>query len=313
MIIDTEDFDSTFALLSGLYGVTRLSQQGEQAGIRLVRHAVGPLSMDHLSLGVDFDAEVRPMGTLVFGRVDAGSLGFRSGRAERWYAPGDVYLAGQPWQRRTVMARGGEHEQVVIDADFISQVTDRAPGSEARLVQFTGYEPVSPQAADMWKATFDYVRHTVLAGLATADCPLLAGNVARLIAATALTVFPNDTLTSPVREDKDDGGSPAALRRAVAFIDEHAHQDIAAADIAAAAGVTIRSVQLAFRRHLDSTPMEYLRRVRLDHAHRQLVDASPERESVTSVAYRWGFSSPSRFAADYRKAYGVLPSRSLHS
>jgi hypothetical protein len=43
------------------------------------------------------------------------------------------------------------------------------------------------------------------------------------------------------------------MRRAVAFIDEHAHEDIAAADIAAAAGVTIRSVQLAFRRHLDST------------------------------------------------------------
>ena len=37
------------------------------------------------------------------------------------------------------------------------------------------------------------------------------------------------------------------------FIDEHAHQDITAADIAGAARVTIRTIQLAFRRHLDTT------------------------------------------------------------
>ncbi len=59
------------------------------------------------------------------------------------------------------------------------------------------------------------------------------------------------------------------------FIDEHAHQDISTADIAAAAHVTIRAVQLAFRRHLDTTPLEYLRRVRLDRAHQELMAGHP--------------------------------------
>lgn len=311
MIIEIKDPAPAFVLLCRQRGVTRIGYEGEQGDIRAVRRAVGSVSMDRLSLGMDLNAEVRPMGTLVFGRVNAGSLGLRRGGAERWYGPGDVYLAGQPWQRRTVMARGGEHEQMVIDSAFISQVASQVPASEGRPVRFAGYEPVSPQAAALWKSTCDYARHTILASPGTADCPLLAGNAAQLIAATALAVFPNDALTNPVREGQHDS-SPATLRRAVAFIDEHAHEDIAAADIAAAACVTIRSVQLAFRRHLDSTPMEYLRRVRLDHAHRQLVDADPEHESVTAVAYRWGFSSPSRFAAAYRKAYGVPPSRSLH-
>lgn len=101
------------------------------------------------------------------------------------------------------------------------------------------------------------------------------------------------------------------MRRAIAFIDEHAHDDITGAQIAAAAGVTVRSVQLAFRRHLDITPLGYLRRVRLHHAHRQLATADPQHESVTAVAYRWGFANPSRFAACYRQAYGVLPSHTL--
>lgn len=103
-----------------------------------------------------------------------------------------------------------------------------------------------------------------------------------------------------------------ALRRTIAFIDENAHTGITTADIAGAAFVTIRAVQLAFRRHMDTTPMSYLRRVRIDHAHRDLLAADPGHKSVTAIAYRWGFSSPSRFAAAYRQAYGVTPAQTLH-
>ncbi len=60
------------------------------------------------------------------------------------------------------------------------------------------------------------------------------------------------------------------------------------------------------------TPTAYLRRVRLDHAHRELVGAADgDGLTVTEVAYRWGFSSPSRFAERYRAAFGVAPSQTL--
>jgi AraC-like DNA-binding protein/anti-anti-sigma regulatory factor len=124
--------------------------------------------------------------------------------------------------------------------------------------------------------------------------------------------FPDNAPADPVVKDRLDSSS-ATLRRAVAFIDEHADRHLTVADIAAASYVTIRAVQLAFRRHLGMTPMEYLRRVRLDRAHQDLVAADPARESVTAVAYRWGFASASRFTAYYRGAYGVLPSRTLRS
>ena len=124
-----------------------------------------------------------------------------------------------------------------------------------------------------------------------------------------LVTFPNTTSADPTIEDRHDA-HPTTLRRALAFIDENAHTDVTVADIADAAHVTVRAVQLAFRRHLDTTPMEYLRRVRLEHAHNELKDADPT-TTVTSVAYRWGFPSSSRFAAHYRQLYGVSPRTTL--
>ena len=82
-------------------------------------------------------------------------------------------------------------------------------------------------------------------------------------------------------------------------------------DIAEAAHVSVRAVQLAFRRHLGTTPMAYLRRVRLDHTHRALVAADARHTTVAAVAAQWGFTNHSRFTAVYRATYGVLPSTTL--
>lgn len=101
------------------------------------------------------------------------------------------------------------------------------------------------------------------------------------------------------------------LRRATAFINDQAGEDITVTDIAAASFVTVRAVQLAFRRHLDTTPLGYLRQVRLERAHRDLLTAVPGRDTVTTIAARWRFPSASRFSAYYRAAYGVPPGHTL--
>jgi anti-anti-sigma factor len=99
--------------------------------------------------------------------------------------------------------------------------------------------------------------------------------------------------------------------RAVAFIEERAGDDISVADIAGAAFVTVRAVQLAFRRYLGTTPLGYLRRVRLERAHQQLLSADPDRTTVTAVAADWHFTNTSRFTAYYRATYGVSPAQTL--
>jgi transcriptional regulator GlxA family with amidase domain len=104
---------------------------------------------------------------------------------------------------------------------------------------------------------------------------------------------------------------PRTLRRAIAFIHENAHQDIGLSDIAAAIDVTPRSVQYLFRRHLGTTPLEYLRRVRLDRAHRDLQAADPAVDTVMAIAGRWRFGHAGRFSIAYKKAFGHPPSRTL--
>lgn len=60
--------------------------------------------------------------------------------------------------------------------------------------------------------------------------------------------------------------------------------------------------------------MGYLRQGRLDAAHRELLAADPTRgATVTTIAARWGFPYPSRFAATYRRTYGQHPHTTLHT
>ncbi|WP_016933093.1 helix-turn-helix domain-containing protein [Rhodococcus sp. R1101] len=112
---------------------------------------------------------------------------------------------------------------------------------------------------------------------------------------------------SSIREVLDTAPAPAALQKAVAFIEAEAARPIRLADIAAAAGVGGRALQYDFVRHHHTTPVRYLRSVRLERAHRDLQTADPNRETVASIAARWGFSSPGRFAAQYRSVYGRSP------
>ena len=107
---------------------------------------------------------------------------------------------------------------------------------------------------------------------------------------------------------------PATVRRAAAFIDAHAGQPVTVAEIAAAAGVTARALQYAFRRHYDTTPAGYLRQIRLTRAHRQLQAADPATgATVAQIARRWGWASPASFATAYRKQYGMSPRHTLRA
>jgi transcriptional regulator GlxA family with amidase domain len=127
-----------------------------------------------------------------------------------------------------------------------------------------------------------------------------------------LAAFPNNALFDPTVEDRRDA-TPVLLRRAITFIEDHPDSDIGIADIAGAIYVTPRAIQLMFRRHRDCTPMEYLRRVRLEYAHQELLGADRAHTTVTQVAALWGFAHSGRFAVYYRQVYDESPHTTLRS
>jgi AraC-like DNA-binding protein len=106
--------------------------------------------------------------------------------------------------------------------------------------------------------------------------------------------------------------SPRAVRRAVELIESAPGTAFTVADLASVAGVSERSLHAAFRRQLGTSPMSYLRRRRLEHAHDELLNLDPAQGvKVIDVALRCGFTHAGRFAAAYRARFGEAPSTTL--
>lgn len=104
---------------------------------------------------------------------------------------------------------------------------------------------------------------------------------------------------------------PAAITRAMQYMDDHAHQPLSMTDVSRAVGASLRSLQLGFKRHVSLTPRQYLERARLDRVHQELRVGTPETTTVTVAATRWGFTNLGRFAASYRTTYQETPSATL--
>lgn len=106
--------------------------------------------------------------------------------------------------------------------------------------------------------------------------------------------------------------APRHVRKAEDFIRANAQSPLSLEDIAAAAGVTPRALQLGFRNFRNTSPMALLRTERLRGVHEDLLAAAPG-TSVTEVATRWGFAHLGRFSLAYKQKYGQSPSRTLQS
>lgn len=107
-------------------------------------------------------------------------------------------------------------------------------------------------------------------------------------------------------------GVPAVVRRAVEFIQANAQRTLELGEIAEAAQIGKRGLQIEFQQHLGQTPMAYLRSARTQGAHRDLVSGDPVRgDTVAGIAAQWGFTHPGRFSATYRHAFGDSPSATL--
>ena len=106
---------------------------------------------------------------------------------------------------------------------------------------------------------------------------------------------------------------PSYIRLAQAYIEACVADPISIADIASAAGIHAHTLYKGFRTYLNTTPKAYLKRKRLECARRSLLEASPDCTYVADIALKWGFSNLGHFAADYRQAFGELPSETLRS
>lgn len=75
--------------------------------------------------------------------------------------------------------------------------------------------------------------------------------------------------------------------------------------IASAAGVSVRTVHLAFSES-GHTVARWVRQQRLERCRRELANPS-DSTTVTAVAFRWGFNDASHFSRAFKQEFGIPP------
>jgi len=101
-------------------------------------------------------------------------------------------------------------------------------------------------------------------------------------------------------------GRAAQIAVAMEWMRAHAHDPITVAEVAAATGISVRTVQ----QDVSETPMQWVRRYRLEQVHDELQRAAAG-TTVGSVARSWGFGHLGRFANEYAALFHEPPRTTL--
>jgi len=105
------------------------------------------------------------------------------------------------------------------------------------------------------------------------------------------------------------------VQRAIHFMRTNLDQEFSMADVCAATHVSQRTLQYHFESCLHVSPQQYLKALRLNAA-RSLIrklnlEGQQQRPSIAEIAAQCGYEHPSRFAGDFRRQFGLLPSEAL--
>jgi AraC family transcriptional regulator, ethanolamine operon transcriptional activator len=101
------------------------------------------------------------------------------------------------------------------------------------------------------------------------------------------------------------------VRSAKILLDESSNKDLPAGSLAAAAGVSERTMRNVFHDYYGVAPLRYLRLRRLHLVRSALKQADPRRHTVTDVVKQFGIWELGRFAQAYRRLFGETPSQTL--
>jgi AraC-like DNA-binding protein len=315
--IDRTDFvltdaDEVHEAFRAIYG-GRATDDGDTSDARFEMHAAqaGGLTVErvvhNMRCSADFEPDDRLLITSVLGgQLDIEAVG-EQGRPEI----GEAVLspADEPWRSSW---SAFSCATVRLPASAVATVAQSRYGVPSGRFRFSGVSAVTPEMNRAWTSLNRFVHSQFAERTELVANPLLRPLLMDYIASTAISVFPNTTMTTAYRPGPGQAG-PSTLRRAIDWIESHPDAPMTIETIAEHAGAGARALQLAFRRHLNTTPMGYVRLVRLQAAHRDLLAGDPGRgDTVAGIAGRWGFRRTDRFAAVYRAEFGETPQKTLH-
>ncbi|GAA1753935.1 helix-turn-helix transcriptional regulator [Kocuria aegyptia] len=297
-----------------------LSVLGERTGLRFGYSSTDPDFSYSLSRAGDEQIAVSSVhvgGTIsMWGDTEVFTVAHVQAARYDWRIRGETGNAAagssvlfRPEHPSLVVAQDVDVTMAHLPVDLVQATADTVYGTEAP-VGFASSAPLSAQLGRYWSGLIRYG-----AGVRDSEAfaePLVRAELARHLSVGLLECFP--LLGDRQGRYLSMEAQSQRYRIAVQFFDDHAPEPVTVEDAARAAGTTTKALVRAFRANhpLGLTPGQYLRRARLDAAHRDLQAADPQAgDTVKAIAARWGFTHPGRFAQYYQQLYGTTPSRTL--
>ena len=163
--------------------------------VSLTQIDTGEFRSSEMWLPADITFRMRGRDEVVIHTILGGTIGLDHGKASHRYRLGDVYVASCPRADFTCHTHEVRSHTITLPQPLLTEVTSITPDHPGAPWEFLPFVPVTG-AARRWREVTRFV-DGLLAEPAAADAPLVLGSAARLLAATALTVFPNTAVTEP--------------------------------------------------------------------------------------------------------------------
>jgi AraC family ethanolamine operon transcriptional activator len=118
-------------------------------------------------------------------------------------------------------------------------------------------------------------------------------------------------VAAPVHGEPPPDGRRRALRRAEEYLHARAGQRFTLSDLCGASGCSERTLRTAFRECYGTSPMAFVKKLRLQALQQDLRNARPSTARVLDLALRWGFWHMGHLGRDYKRLFGETPSETL--
>jgi AraC-like DNA-binding protein len=186
-------------------------------------------------------------------------------------------------------------------ARIAALLLETAPGATARpgAVDAT---PAGIAVSDASPALLDATGRLLALLDAPRDAAALAAGVEREVLWRLLT-GPQGAI---VRQIGLADSRLAHVARAIRWIRGHYDETLRVEELAALATMSVSSFHRHFRAVTSMTPIQFQKQIRLREARARLL---AEPGDVTGVGFAVGYESPSQFSREYRRMFGVPPSR----
>jgi AraC-like DNA-binding protein len=315
----TRDVDEAEAVVTKVYVPHRLRPvDGKAIDARLNAVNSGAVTFGFLTYGATSRISLPPMETCYHVNITLAGSSTVSCAEERGRTVGMSGAAVLTPDRAHLIEWAADAQQIALKiprGDLEGHLTSLTHVAQDRPIDFDLTADLRSPAGRGLLRAIDFVqREWDEDGVLTAH-PASRRHLESLVLTSLLVAAPGAHQRVLARDEGPLRSDP--LRTATAYVHDHLDELPTLEDLTRVTGVGARALQAAFRRHLQCTPLQYVRDARLMRARTDLLHPGTDRQSVTDVAARWGFYNVGRFSALYRARFGEAPSvtlaRALHA